>query len=554
MKAFLLAGAMLALAHAACARSPVCSGAGILGDNGYFPGNNDISYRGVYYCPQGLNGPIQLQFFGTYVFPGGNSVVELPTGNIGMTISIETFVPPPWAEGVTYPAGFSVTPRPVVANPGMYVTSLLPTASWPTPGQFWRASSGDSSLMRVTCSGHVDCLVPSSGFLITDPSAPVIQPPGSFIAVREHLHGSGFAAGPVQSSRMGSYLVQGMVDYTAGGAPVSNYGALNLGPYAITGTQDVAAARNSVCLLGDSVSVGFGGAGVGGVTIVDGGHGYAATDVGKIVRNVDANASPGDGLVPATYVIKAAAGGQVTSVGMWMPGHYAPPSVWSPIEPSGVQQTTPVDQTNGSGLTVTINGFSGGEGLDEDAATLVEGGLQTGFAHAGLPTASFARSSDAAQGWTHGGSAQRVAAIRKSDCSIAVIALGRNDVYAGLSAAQVEQDIREVAQLMFSPTLQKVYIATMPPVTTSGNHWVDAAGQGFLPAKPVWDQVNAWIRTVPIPFAGMIDVAAAVGDPSGRWLTNGTPYDPTLDGYHEAPDTAAREVDAILAAVARLGL
>ena len=553
---------------------PVCSNAEYLGDNGLSAPGQQWANRQIYYCPQGATS-LQLQFAGTYAFYNPVREVALVDPQL-MNLSIETYVPPLWNPATTYQPGAQVSgPVGSDSRGRTFVAVSRSVRASPRASDSAHWSLVSPTVVPVTCAGTRPCALGTSTqngvtrsdeFLITDTVA-VDIPPGTLIAVRQWLSQSGgqqAATGPAQTQRSGSYQNRGTTqpDLTLGGGVVPQGSAQNMGPFAIVGTQNVAVPAPSVCIIGDSRAVGLAGNGIGAFAIANGGFGYTSTDVGKLVANVDSGQSPDNVFSSASYVIQAVSGGQVTKLGVYDPGHYAPPVTTggagvATTNPSGVQATRPLFGTNGSGLTVSLGPLSGSTGTHEDSTTYAQGFVQKGLSDGGIPFASFSRSSDMVGSWvTSGGDTERLAAIKRSGCTSVVIALGINDSNAGSTPELIEQQLTTLAyQLIDLGTTKGIYLATMPPYTFSNDYWATVAGQTRNAYDATRVAVNTWERLVPFPFAGTFDTAApvevnasgALAINGGYWITNGTPHYATLDKIHLSPathDLAARAISA----------
>ncbi|NEE04708.1 SGNH/GDSL hydrolase family protein [Phytoactinopolyspora halotolerans] len=98
--------------------------------------------------------------------------------------------------------------------------------------------------------------------------------------------------------------------------------------------------------------------------------------------------------------------------------------------------------------------------------------------------------------------------------SFVIAALGTNDLQGGGVSGAAMADRLVAHWRRLAARGQIVHACTIPPVTSSDDGWTSEEGQ--LPDAG-WREraeVNAWIRTVPEPLTGVIDVAAAVE--SGR--------------------------------------
>ena len=563
---------------------PVCSNGAYLGDNGLSPPGQQWESRYIYYCPQGAK-VIQLLFAGTYA-DGSPPVERTLVDPQAMTLSVETAVPPVWDPEHTYGPGEKVSGPVATTNAGGIFEAvaasrgILPTAA--NTGR-WRARSGTRPV-PITCGGHRRCVLGTHAdagggtrtvsFLATDPIGVNIRP-GSLIAIRAWVQQSGkqvMANGPSQTSRAGSYQVSGthLADLTDGGFHLGSGPAHNMGPFAIVGQQAVATPVPTACILGDSRVAGVAGLGLTWAPLGDGGRGYTSDDIGRLVSNISSGGSADNTIAPARYVIQDVKAGRVTHVSVYDPGHYAPPVNASDAgiasaPPHGRQPTHATYHTAGSGVAVDIAAdgvLSGSAGIFEDARTFAQGFVQKGLSDAGIPFASFSRSSDRVAIWTSpGGATNRMAAIQKSGCSSVIVGLGIRDSNAGETASTMQSQYKSLAkQLLALGTVKAVYLVTMPPQTASRDHWVTVTGQTPIGFDATRKAVNAWERTRPWPFAGILDAAAPLEVDrhnvqtagGGYWIVNGTPHFATPDRTHLSPGAAVIAAAAVQAKASTL--
>jgi hypothetical protein len=115
-----------------------------------------------------------------------------------------------------------------------------------------------------------------------------------------------------------------------------------------------------------------------------------------------------------------------------------------------------------------------------------------------------------------------------------VVQYGTNDVSlnsaGGVTA--LKDRLLNITYYLLSQGARRVHVATVPPRTTSTDAFATTAGQTPTSGSQVTyvAQMNQWLRTVPSPFYGCIDLAADVmsGPDSGLWLAPGG----TSDGTH----------------------
>jgi hypothetical protein len=485
-----------------------------------------------------------------------------------MNLSVETYVPPVWSPTQPYVTGDQVS-GPVASNNGVGTFAAvkatlknLPTAH---NSGAWRPTTPQP--IAITCNNTRPCILGTTtdgngqtvtdALMVTDP-LPVNIPPGSLIAIRSWINQSGsqvIANGPDQTIQAGSFTLSGTkeADLTLSGSRFASGSGHNTGPFAIVGTQNVTTPVPTVCIIGDSRAAGLSGWGVSYAPLYSGGSGYIVQDIGRLVRNVDTGNSHDDPISSAVYVIQNVVNGSVTQIGIYDPGHYAPTATSSnagiaSTMPNGPQPTRPIYTTGGSGVMVTIpasNGMSGSAGVFEDPTTFAQGFIQKGLSDAGIPFSSFTRSGDQISVWASpNGDVLRLAAIKSSGCSSVIMALGINDVSANFSASAIESNIVAVAnQLLALGTVKAVFLATLFPTTSSGDHWSTTSKQSLRRNEVARIAVNDWERTVPAPFAGTFDVAAPVevnqaNVPTldgGYWIVNGSSHYATSDGTHFTP-------------------
>lgn len=128
---------------------------------------------------------------------------------------------------------------------------------------------------------------------------------------------------------------------------------------------------------------------------------------------------------------------------------------------------------------------------------------------------------------TPDGLARRLSLLRWTDPTLAVAALGTNDLQGGgPDLPEMQRRLTALWRLLGGPG-RPVVACTLPPVTLSSDGWRTTSGQRPDAGLAVRERVNAWLRTLPEPLTGIIDLASAVGDDDGRWLPGCTD-----DGVH----------------------
>lgn len=122
-----------------------------------------------------------------------------------------------------------------------------------------------------------------------------------------------------------------------------------------------------------------------------------------------------------------------------------------------------------------------------------------------------------------------------------IVEYGTNDQALSSTAGvtQVKDRLSSIAYYLQSQTPgAKVYVATVPPRTSSTDAWATTANQTPLSGSQVTylAALNQWIRSAPTPFAGVIDLegACSSAQDSGLWAAGAT-----SDGVHPS-DTLMR--------------
>ena len=380
-------------------------------------------------------------------------------------------------------------------------------------------------------------------FLLTDP-VPVNISAGGFAAIRGYTPvqaNQSVPAGTVQVNSMGTYLSQGgnRIDITQSGY-YSPTGSISVAPaIAVLGQQPTGSAKPTVCYLGGSQFSGFAGSGMSAVTLTAGGSGYVAGDVGLSVPISNTNMAAGNALATATVIITGVntGTGAVTSVAVGTTGRYGNLTL-----PSGVQ-TTGTGVTTGTGLTVTPS-FTGGGGFYQNPSTLALGPMGSGLAESGIGYFPLSHYGDVAFNWvTQNGANLRLQAIKQSNCSSVVVGLGLTDINS-MSTTQIENSLTALAnELLAVGSVKAVFLATLPPVTTSTDSWATVSNQTVSGGNAVRIAVNDWERTIPAPYSGVIDIASAIEVNSsnaltvdgGFRITNGSAFYSTTDGTNGTP-------------------
>lgn len=184
----------------------------------------------------------------------------------------------------------------------------------------------------------------------------------------------------------------------------------------------------------------------------------------------------------------------------------------------------------GTAPTVLVTGDSNAVGFGDVRGSAYHLGWVQRALQPEFPTLNLAVSGATARGALSGPSRRRRRVLLQwARPRVAIAALGTNDLQQGGPGLVEMQDLliehwRDLAALG-----SRVLACTIPPVTTSGDGWRTLAGQTPTAGARVRAQVNDWLRSVPSPLAGVIDVAAALGAPASPSL-----WRPgfTRDGLH----------------------
>lgn len=124
-----------------------------------------------------------------------------------------------------------------------------------------------------------------------------------------------------------------------------------------------------------------------------------------------------------------------------------------------------------------------------------------------------------------------------------LIELGTNDIVAAATLNQLQTYLTNMvtaARATMSPYGKplKIAVNTLFPRTSSTDSWATAANQTPLTGFElggIRDQYNTWIKTqVGVLIDAVVDVNPYIEDPiaPSKWLTNGSPNYPTIDGVH----------------------
>ncbi|MBV9735328.1 MAG: SGNH/GDSL hydrolase family protein [Acidisphaera sp.] len=193
--------------------------------------------------------------------------------------------------------------------------------------------------------------------------------------------------------------------------------------------------------------------------------------------------------------------------------------------------------TPAAAVLILGDSLAGGTGDAADANGRM-GYIQRGLGSA-LPWMSLARgSTTAAQAVAAGNGRGMYAAAADRGITDVLLGWGRNDINAGIAAAQTRASLQSLA-LPYQAAGMRVWAFTCPPTTTSTDNWSTAANQAIANAgyEAQRQAYNTDIRlnAVGYGFAGVVDLAGLVEDPAnpGRWQTAGGAW--TADGVHPSP-------------------
>ncbi|MHA4816164.1 SGNH/GDSL hydrolase family protein [Streptomyces aculeolatus] len=103
----------------------------------------------------------------------------------------------------------------------------------------------------------------------------------------------------------------------------------------------------------------------------------------------------------------------------------------------------------------------------------------------------------------------RLSLLRWSRPAFALTALGTNDLRGGLASAGLRAALLSHWKVLIERGMS-VFACTIPPSTNSADGWRTTTGQTAGPGTAARLAVNAWLRTVPAPLSGVVDLAGAV--------------------------------------------
>lgn len=121
----------------------------------------------------------------------------------------------------------------------------------------------------------------------------------------------------------------------------------------------------------------------------------------------------------------------------------------------------------------------------------------------------------------------RLAAAQQGRNRVAICTYGTNDWAAGDSAATIEANLLTIWTRLAALGVRVYQTTITPRPTSTSNNWTTVAGQTAAATDSVRVAVNTYIRTLPAPLAGYLEVADAVESArdSGKW------YCPSASSY-----------------------
>ncbi len=520
------------------------------------------SYRSGHHFPRGASRP-------SLIFTSVGAVApETPTAT-GFPLKVAVAVEPEtWNPAKTYQPGDQVVHLPVNVGSGAFhqnryfVCAVANTGSPPTPANpNWSAGVRPATI-PVTLNGVQSLSVGTqtlpdgstvaTAMIESDP-VPIVVPVGGWLAVYSWLPCSGsqvfVSAGQAQPPWLAPSggMAASMADRTGSGN--MNPASVNTGvmrPAAIAGVP--LEPSKSVVVFADSIGDGkVGTSHVSGAAIVSGGSGYKAGDLLDINNSGATAGAVAAGSAVQIIVETVDGGGAITGLRVIAGGAYANTvSQTGQTLPNGTQTLL---GGSGTGGTVTVS--FGANAYDIGDRLGGQGFVQRALAAAGIPYVAFTSSGDranlyAARDWT------RMGVLAKAPCRTALIALGRNDLSVGDSAATLQANIQALAAKARGLGAEKVFVCTVTPETASST----AAGQSTLADQsvtandPQRQVYNAWLRAGPAGIDGVIDIAAAIeSGTSGKFAPiGGKPA--AADGKHPGPAAMALMQAAVTAKVA----
>ena len=516
-----------ALGYAAPKYVPVCSGGYWPGEGGASTASQQTSFRRVFYCPRGAQA---ISLLLTNNFTTSGAAESDGTSALAINLGIETSVPAPWNSTVSYAVGQSVS-----YGRQNWTAAAGNTNSTPYSGNSNWTAVANATPVAVSCAGSRPCIVPLttngtgspiSRALIETDLIPVNIAAGSWIAI-DGWTNQVPNAGTYQSSHTVDILkgetwkaFSSFSDTSLTGTYTNGTSPLTYGwsPVSLSGIP--LTSGPTVCVLGDNISVGVVGNGVQNTTtLLSGGSGFVASDVGKVLTMGTSGASAGAVNTPATWQIGAITTGAVSTLYLASNGSYTnATSQPSQTLPSLAQTLT--GPTTGSG--VTVSGGSYGNPHDTGSPLNSQGPYQRGFDSGGVPWVAFGRSADQMAFWVgaSGRDYSRLDAIQQSGCSSVIVALGVNDIGTGTSAATLEGYATALSAQLYGIGVKAIfYITISPNQTTSTDGFLTLANQTVNANNTQRNTYNTWVKTTPAGVMnGFIDMAAATESSPGSGL------------------------------------
>jgi lysophospholipase L1-like esterase len=111
--------------------------------------------------------------------------------------------------------------------------------------------------------------------------------------------------------------------------------------------------------------------------------------------------------------------------------------------------------------------------------------------------------------------------------------LGTNDITNGGSFETVQARLVESYGILAGMGF-RVVATTFTPVVTTTDSYATVENQTPNSNNDIRIAINNWLRTVPAPLSGLLEIADVVESArdSGRWKANGTASKYTADGQH----------------------
>ena len=133
-------------------------------------------------------------------------------------------------------------------------------------------------------------------------------------------------------------------------------------------------------------------------------------------------------------------------------------------------------------------------------------------------------------------------------CTHAIVQLGTNDgIPDSGSVTSLEGWITTIGQWLSGLGIQP-WLTTLPPKTTSTDSWATTGNQTPVFPAAQLASYNGWVRGVPSPYAGYIELGnlCSSAQDSGLWKADGSAFTYTTEGIHPSQ---ALQTGTIAAAV-----